>query len=151
MGHVNAYDTSAETAAHRTQQPTHRIEVQVVRYGTRGPVYRVTYAGDVLIKGCRCPLLDSCRALLARGISGRLELWRPGKATFDAACDVQVGAQHTIIETETESLRLARWSPSPWNAVFRRSIEARTATDASRIPLPTPEEQTRILDAALAK
>ena len=134
------HEGAADANPDRTQQHRHRIDVQVVRYGVRGPVYRVKYADEVLISACRCPLLDSCRALLARGITGRLELWRVGKATFDVACEVQVGAQYTVVESETESVRLARWSPAPWNAVSRRSIEARTATDADPVPWPTPGE-----------
>src|SRR5262249_24499881 len=103
---------SAADGPDRVQQHTHRIEVQVVRYGVRGPVYRVRYAHEVLISACRCPLLDSCRALLARGITGRLELWRAGKATFDAACDVGGGARHACGESKTEVVRLARWPPA---------------------------------------
>jgi hypothetical protein len=123
-----------------------RIEVQIISYGARGPAYRVMYGGGVLIEACRCPLFDSCRALLARGVTGRLELWRAGKTTFDAACDIQVGAQYTVIESETESVRLVRWSPSPWNAISRRSVEARTATDADTVPWSTLGE-TPIFDA----
>jgi hypothetical protein len=136
----NTHESAADANPERTQKLTHRIEVHVIHYGGRGPVYRVMYAGEVLIEACRCPLLDSCRALLAQGITGRLELWRAGKATFDAACDVQVGGQYTVIESETESARLVRWSPPPWNAVSRRGVEARTATDADPVPWPTPSE-----------
>jgi hypothetical protein len=140
------HKSDADANADWAQQLTHRIEVQVIRYGARGPVYRVMYAGEVLIEACRCPLLDSCRELLTRNITGRLELWRGGKVTFDAACDVQAGAQYTIMESETESVRLVHWSPSPWNAISRRSVEARTATDADPVPWPTLDE-TPILDA----
>ena len=142
----NTYESIPNANAEPIQQQAHRIEAQVIRYGARGPVYRVRCADEVLISACRSPLLDSCRALLARGITGRLELWRAGKATFDAACDIQLGAQYTVIESETESVRLARWSPAPWNAVSHRSIEARTATDADPVPWPTLDE-TPILDA----
>jgi hypothetical protein len=102
----------AQTIPDRTQQPAHRIEAQITSYGSRGPVYRVMHAGQVLLARSRCPLLDACRALL--------ELWRPGNRSFDAAVDIEVGAQWTILETETESLRLVRWTPSPWNALSRR-------------------------------
>jgi hypothetical protein len=151
MGNINTYDDVANVNADRAQQLTLRIEVQVIRFAVRGPVYRVMYADEVLIGACRCPLLDSCRALLARGITGRLELWRAGKATFDAACDVQIGAQYTIIESETESLRLARWSPSPWNAVSRRSVEAKTATNGSPVLESPPPSRRRFLEPGLAK
>jgi hypothetical protein len=151
-GAVEAYADrarqKAQTIPDRTQEPAHRIEAQVICYGGRGPVYRVTYAGEVLIKACRCPLFDACRALLARGMTGRLELWCPGKATFDAACDVQVGARHTIAESETRSLQLAPWSS--WDAVCRATVEPRTATDVSPVPKPHPD-QTPILDVEPAK
>jgi hypothetical protein len=80
----DTYDTG-EAAADRIQQPTLRIEVQVVRYGGRGPVYRVLQAGQVLLAHSRCRLFEACRALLAQGSTGRLELWRPGEATFNVA------------------------------------------------------------------
>jgi hypothetical protein len=44
--------------------------------------------------------------------------------------DIEKGAGSTIVETETESLRLAKWSPSPWSAVSRRSVSARAAISA---------------------
>jgi hypothetical protein len=141
------YDGAAQAGtdlAHRRVQtiperPTHRIEAQITRYGSRGPIYRVMHAGQVLLARSRCPLLDACRELLTQGLTGRLELWRPGNPSFDAAVDIQVGAQWTILETETESLRLVRWTPSPWNALSRRGVEARTATNGSPVPSPYPE------------
>jgi hypothetical protein len=134
----HTHESIADANAESIQRQGHRIEAQVMRYGVRGAIYRVMYAGEVLISACRCPLLDSCRALLSRGITGRLELWRAGKPTFDMACDVQVGAQYTFVESETESIRLVRWSPAPWNALSRRSIEAGTATDGDPVPCGLP-------------
>jgi hypothetical protein len=142
---ADTYDTTDANA-----DRTHRIDVQVIRYGVRGPLYRVVHAdGEALIESCRCPLHDSCRALLALGITGRLELWRAGKAMFDAACDIQVGAQYTIMESETESVRLVRWSPSPWNAISHRSVEARTATDADPVPCGLPSVKRRFWTRSL--
>jgi hypothetical protein len=53
---------------------------RVVALGEREHRYRVTYEGQTLIASCRVPGLDARRALLAMGITGRLEMWRPGKA-----------------------------------------------------------------------
>jgi hypothetical protein len=92
-----------------------------------GPVYRVTYDGQTLLARCRCPLLDACRALLAKGVTGRLELCSPGSASFDVSIDIEEGAKWTILETETESLRLVRWTPSPWKGISRRGVAPRTA------------------------
>jgi hypothetical protein len=50
-----SYDSATDPDTDRAQQPTLRIGVEVIRYGARGPVYRVTYAGKVLLEGCRCP------------------------------------------------------------------------------------------------
>src|SRR5262245_57725321 len=58
----------------------HRIDIEAVGLGERGHRYRVTYEGRTLIDSCRVPGLDGCRALLALGITGPLEMWRPGKA-----------------------------------------------------------------------
>src|SRR5262249_29506705 len=97
------HEGAADANPGRTQQHTHRIDVQIIRYGVRGPVYRVLHAGEVLLEGCRCPLFEACRALLAKGITvGRLELWRSGMASWDLAVDVTVGAKLSVVETETE-------------------------------------------------
>jgi hypothetical protein len=144
------YEAGDEPEAHKSDwslRPVHRIDVTVVKYGERGPVYRVMYAGEVLRARARCPLFEACRALLAKGITGRLELWRPGKTTFDVACDVEVGAQHTIIETAEVSLRLAKWAPVSPEAICRLRHRVLAATDPSQVlPLPTPEEQTPEFD-----
>ena len=59
----------------------------------------MTYAGQVLLASCRFPLLEACRALLAKGITGRLELWRAGNVSWDVAVDIEAGAAWTVIET----------------------------------------------------
>jgi hypothetical protein len=134
---------TAQIVPDRTQLPTHRIEARVIRYGNRGPVYRVMHAGQVLLARSRCPLIDACRALLARSFTGRLELWRPGNVSFDAAVNIEVGAQWTFPETEAESLRLVRWTPSPWIALSRRGVASRTATNVSPVPFCLPRSKRR--------
>jgi hypothetical protein len=140
------HDSAAEVDADQSQRRTHRIAVEVTGYGGRGPIYRVTHPGEVLLEGCRCPVFEPCRALLARGIIGRLELWRAGKASWDLAVDIEVGAGFTIIETDTQSLRLAKWVPAHPEAISRLRHRARTATNVSPVLHPFPE-QTPILDA----
>jgi hypothetical protein len=48
-----------------------------------GQRYWVTCAGETLAEGRRNPIFYACRALLARGITDRLEVWRPGKISAD--------------------------------------------------------------------
>jgi hypothetical protein len=80
--------------------------------GAKGTIYCATYAGEVLIAACR-PEFDACRALLARGITGRLEMRRPGRPTWDLAVDIEDGAGLTVRETETEGQRIVHWMPFP--------------------------------------
>jgi hypothetical protein len=54
--------------------------------------------------------------LLARGITGRLEVWRRGKTSWDMQLDIEKGAGLANCETAAESLRVAsvsRRSPQP--------------------------------------
>jgi hypothetical protein len=142
---VDTHDTNS--ANEDRAKRTHRVDVQAVRYGARGPVYRILHAGEVLLEGCRCPLFVACRALLAKGITGgRVELWRSGKAFWDLAVDITVGAKLTVVETETEGPRLGKWSVPSLDAISRLRHRARTATDADPVPWPTVGE-TPILDA----
>jgi len=111
----DTYETAAEAEADREPpaMTAHRIYIEVVGLGERGHRYRVTYNGQTLIEACREPGLDACRALLALGITGRLEMWRPGKAWHDLQLDIEAGAKLTVLENEKEGPRFVRWRPSP--------------------------------------
>ena len=127
----------------------HRISVMPVGLGQRGPIYRVVYQGETLTAATRVPLLDACRTLLARGIRGRLELWRPGKAHWDAAVDIERGAQLTVRETERHGPRFAPWQPAPeiasQDAVsrYRGTPKTAIASAAGRVVPPTPGTRRR--------
>ena len=60
-------------------QIIHSITIEPVSQGERGQRYRATYAGAVLVDSSRNPEFDACRALLARGITGKLETWWRGR------------------------------------------------------------------------
>jgi hypothetical protein len=79
----------------------------------KGTIYWVIYADEILIAACRNPEFDACRVLLARDITGHLEMWRSGKTWWDLAVDIEVGAGLTLRETETEGPRIVRWVPFP--------------------------------------
>ena len=52
--------------------PPHKIIIEHIGKGR----YSVHHADETLIGATRQPEFDACRALLARGITGRLETWR---------------------------------------------------------------------------
>jgi hypothetical protein len=78
----------------------------------------------------RNPIFDASRALLARGITGRLEVWRRGKISADMQLDIERGAGLAICETATESLRVVPWRARPdITSVSRRSVQPPAAAD----------------------
>ena len=116
------------------------IHIEATGLGDRGHRYRVTYAGTILIDGSRNPEFDACRAMLARGIRGRLEVWRKGAAFPAMVLDIEAGARLTVAETEREGPRFAPWRPfsvdDDRNAVLSSTRQARAAV--SHLDAPSP-------------
>jgi hypothetical protein len=98
---------------------THRIQIEPTTIrGERGQRYRVHYEGAVLIDETSNsnPEFEACRALLARGIAGRLEVWRFGKSHADMLIsDIAKTAEWTVEENEKSGPRFVRWKPRPDN------------------------------------
>ena len=89
------------------------IEPTTIR-GERGQYYRVHYRGAVLIDETWNPEFEACRALVARGVTGRLEVWRFGKAHPDMLVqDIAKAAEWTVVDNESHGPRFARWRPLP--------------------------------------
>jgi hypothetical protein len=117
----------------------HRITIEPTALGDRGLRYRVTYASSTLIEGSRVPALDACRALVALGSTGKLEVWRSGKSWPDMQLEIEAGAKLTVIETEKEGPRFAPWRPfsdATQDAVSSCTVSPQTR--ASKIPVPEP-------------
>ena len=93
-------------------QITHRITIEPISRGARGERYRATYAGAVLIESSRSPEFDACRALLAQGITGKMQVWWRGGSSFPAmTLDIERGAELTVEETDQRGLRLVPYRP----------------------------------------
>jgi hypothetical protein len=87
-----------------------RIDIEPTTLGERGPRYRVTHGGALLIESARNPELDACRKLRSLGLAGRLEVWRKGKPHPDMViADIERGAQLTVNEGDRYALRFAAW------------------------------------------
>jgi len=65
----------------------------------------------MLVENTRTPAFAACRALLARDITGRLEVWRRGNTCMDMQLDIETGAGLTISETDTHGLQVVPWQP----------------------------------------
>jgi hypothetical protein len=90
MRHGVLQATINATQAESTQ--LHRIDIEPISATRTGQRYRARFAGAVLIKRTRTPETDACRALLARGITGTIQVWH-SDATFAAMhVDIEQGA-----------------------------------------------------------
>jgi hypothetical protein len=106
----------------------HRIDIEATTIrGERGQYYRVYFEGAVLLDETWNPEFEGCRALVARGITGRMEVWRAGKAHADMLVpDIAEAARWTVVENDKEGPVIKRWEPMPEDlqrkAVSRREI-----------------------------
>jgi hypothetical protein len=109
------YDTATEAEADREQHKAHRVYIEPTTIrGYRGQYYRVHYRGAPLIDETWNPEFEACRALWARGIVGRLEVWRLGKSHPDVLVpDIAKAAEWTVKENETRGPHFGRWQPRP--------------------------------------
>lgn len=89
----------------------HRIEIERIGTGVRGPRFRVWHRDEVLIESARDPEHAACRALAARGLTGRLvSRWKD--AAHDAmSMDIAWGAGRRAAEGDRQGLRFAKWNP----------------------------------------
>jgi hypothetical protein len=139
-------ENAAEAEADPVQQQALQsvlVELEPIGLTDHGQRYRVSYAGEILVEGRRNPIFDACRALLARGITGRLEVWRRDKTSADMQLDIERGALLAIKETDKESLRIVFWRQRPDatspDAVLYRRVQPPAAIYTSPVGMPTPE------------
>ena len=66
----------------------------------------------MLIESSRNPEFDACRALLAKGIAGQLEVWHRGASFAALRLDIEKGARLTVEERDAKGLQIVRWRPS---------------------------------------
>jgi len=80
----------------------HQITIEPTTVcGERGQRYRVKYQGAIIVHETWSPELEAARALLARGIVGRLEIWRSGKGYPDMLiADISKAAGLSVEENE---------------------------------------------------
>ena len=106
--------------------------------GARGQQYRVIYNDAILIEDTRNPEYEACRMLLAMGINGMLETWRPDRQAPCLRLDIGRGANLTVEEGQRVGPRLRRWVAHPDAA----NLEA---ISCSRGPPQTPETIARVI------
>ena len=101
-------DTDATERVSATQSIT-RIEIERIGWSQRGARYRVQHDGKVLIDSCRDPERESCRTLLAIGVTGTLETYFPGGTVARMRLDIEAGAKHSARDTDAVGLHRVKW------------------------------------------
>jgi hypothetical protein len=81
--------------------------------------YRVMLAdGSELLEATRDPEYDSCRALMARGVTGALVICGRDGVCRARIYSIEAAARFSIFESSTGGLQLGRWkAPPDWDAV----------------------------------
>lgn len=123
---------------------TTRITIEAIDATPHNGRYRVHHDGSVLIASAREPLFETCRALAAQGVVGRVEMWRVGGAQWDMASDIETGALLTVSEGPMAGPRFALWQEfedAGEIAVSRSTGSARTGKRSSGARRE-PAEQT---------
>jgi hypothetical protein len=94
---------------------THRIVIELTTIrGERGKYYRVYFQDAVLIEDTWNPEFEACRALVARGVTGRFETWRADKPYSGLIVpDIEEVARWTVVENDKEGPVIRRWEPFP--------------------------------------
>ena len=125
---------------------THTILIEPVTCGVQGQRYRVTYLGRVLLDRVREPLFDACRALAAKGIAGRLEMWRPGRTAPDMAVEIGQGARVAVAETAGHGPVFRQWQP--FAAVAEQcafpAVTGRSRTGGSKFSVGQAHSDSRL-------
>jgi hypothetical protein len=121
----------------------HRIDIEPVSLGQRGQLYLVRHDGAVLDAGSRNPEFDACRLLLAKGMSGKVQVWHQGAVFPAMRLDIEKGARLTVEESDRIGPRLARWYPrseevNP-DAVCSSDVSPRMADSEIRVGGRPPE------------
>ena len=87
------------------------IDIECTHVTASGERYRVWHDGEVLIKSCREPLCDGARALVEKGVTGRVQMRRLGNSRIDMQGLIAVLATMSVTEGQDQSVRFAKWSP----------------------------------------
>jgi hypothetical protein len=121
------------------------------RFTSRGQLYRTRLGGpdgEMLCERTVLPACSSCRALLARGISGPFETWKEGVPYACMRGDIEKAAGLTVSEPDTPGRdckpMFTRWQPYPsaQDAVSQRAVKAPASendgTVGESLPTRTP-------------
>ena len=84
--------------------------------GRDGYRYSVLFDGKLLVDRSRDPECDAARALLAKGITGKLTLCDGKTGVPRTVIDIEKAARLTASEESRDGFRFRRWNGNPDNS-----------------------------------
>jgi hypothetical protein len=85
--------------------------------------WSVAYAGAVIVASSPDPEHDAARALLALGLTGRMETWSEGRTSPRVIGDIERMAGFRMTEEDQQGLRRVKWRPDEVQAAQDGSEE----------------------------
>lgn len=98
------------------------IDIEPVKMTARGQAYRVWHDGEVLVESTRDEMGDAARALVKKGVTGRLQMRRLGSSTICMEGLIAVVATLTVSEGNNHGPRIVKWKPH-WLSVDADDLE----------------------------
>lgn len=93
------------------------IDIEMTHTTANGARYRVWHDGEVLVASAREPLCTAARALVEKGVTGRVQMRRVGSERVDMSGLIAVFAAMTVSESQVSAPKFARyseaWIPAP--------------------------------------
>ena len=87
-----------------------KIYIYKVGVGKRGILYDVEFDGEVICQSSLTPLLDACRVLLSRGLTGNVEMWDYVRPYPRMRSTIEGAAQLTVTDRGAGPV-FVKWRP----------------------------------------
>jgi hypothetical protein len=95
---------------------THRVTIQSTHRTAERQYYKATLDGVDIVTRSSDPAFAACRAMKAKGLSGRVEFYRPGVPHPGLIVhDLDKAAGLRVVDTERQGPVLKKWRPFEMN------------------------------------
>ena len=102
-------------------------------------LYSVEFDGEIIVVASRDPELDAARALLAKGITGKLTFVDATTGKPRSILDIEKAAELTVRENRRDGPRFVEWEPMTEDAVQRFRVNSPAVEDGLVLPTIPPE------------
>lgn len=87
------------------------VDIEFSHLTPNGARYKVWRGEELFVKSSKAPIFDAARALVDKGVTGRVQQRRKGRSQIDMEGLIAVLATKTISETENNGPRIIKYQP----------------------------------------